>query len=134
MVVRDVCVYVWGWRGGVRKYSTSRELPCGIIDHFVSHICHIKVVNWLFKALHNPFHTYMFGPHACICGPLRHSLVRLAATCPFVSLQRFLVSTDNERHQTEGGFIFGMCVMWWDSISKFGHVRTHESLPPIRSK
>jgi hypothetical protein len=54
----------------------------------------------------------MFGPHACIVGPLGHSLMRLAATCTFVRPQRFSVSTDNERRQTEGGFIFGMCVMW----------------------
>ena len=58
----------------------------GIIEHFVSHICHIKVVNWLFKALHNPFiHTCSGHMHALVvlsdtpsCGYQRcaHSLAR----------------------------------------------------------
>ena len=72
--MRDVCVCVWGVGGWVRQYTTSREPSCGIIDHFVSHICHIKVVNWLFKALHNPFiHT---------CSGHMHALVVLSDTLP----------------------------------------------------
>ena len=67
-----MCVSVWG--GGVRQYTMSREPPCGIIDHFVSHIFHIKVVNWLFKALHNPvIHT---------CSGHMHALVVLSDTLP----------------------------------------------------
>ena len=74
MVVRDMCVCVWGVGGGVRQYTTSREPLSGIIDYFVSHICHIKVVNWLFKALHNPFiHT---------CSGHMHALVVLSDTLP----------------------------------------------------
>ena len=40
------------------------------------------------------------------------SLVRLSATCPFVSPQRFSVSTDNERHLTKRWIHLGMCVVW----------------------
>ena len=108
-----VCLCVWAVGGGVRQYTTSREPPCGIIiDHFVSHICHIKVVNWLFKALHNPFIHNVRATCMHWWSSRTLSLVRLSATCPFVSPQRFSVSTDNERHLTKRWIHLGMCVVW----------------------
>ena len=68
-----MCLCVGGG-GIVRQYTMSREPLCGIIVYFMTHICYIKVVNWLFKALHNPFiHT---------CSGHMHALVVLSDTLP----------------------------------------------------
>jgi hypothetical protein len=93
----SLCV---GGSGSTLLVASLRDVGLLIIL-WVMYICHIKV-----------FHTYMFGPHACIGGPLGHSLVRLAAMCPFVSPQRFSVSTDNERYLTKRWIHLGMCVVW----------------------
>ena len=111
VVVRVVCVCVCGMGGGVRQYTTSREPPCGIIDHFVSHICHIKVVNWLFKALHIPFIHNVRA--TCMHWWSSRTLPRAVMNdVPILSAQRFSDSTNNERHLTKRWIHLGMCVVW----------------------
>ena len=69
-------------------------------------------MNWLFKALHNPFIHNVRATCMHWWSSRTLFLVRLSATCPFISPQRFLVSTNNERHLTKRWIHIGMYVVW----------------------
>ena len=129
----SVCVGV-----GEGSGSTLRVVNLRVGLLIILWVIYATSKSWIGYLKHYTTLSYiMFGPHACIGGPLGHS--------PSCGYQRRAHSLARKGFQfppttrgiwPKGGFILACvwCGSWWDSISKFGHVRTHESLPPAWSE
>ena len=109
---RCVCGCVRLGVAGGSQYTTSCEPPCGLAVSLAGR-CHIRVVNSLFKTLHNPFIHTCFGhmQSMVVLHDTRYSRVTLSVgprgRCP--SLWRTAGSEVNLTSKVKS-FLF---VLWW---------------------
>ena len=76
-----VCVWVCasGVAGG-SQYTTSCEPPCGLAVLLGRPVPH-QSREFIISNITQPFHTYMFWPHAVDRCPTRHSILACDAFC-----------------------------------------------------
>ena len=129
-----VCVCVRARVWGVAS-STLRVVSLRVGLLIILWVIYATSKSWIGYLKNYAVLSYiMFGPHACIGGPLGHS--------PSCGYQRRAHSLARKGFQfpptmrgiwPKGGFILACvwCGSWWDSILKLEHVRTH---PPTGLK
>ena len=135
VVVRDVCVCVCGG-GGEGSGSTLRVVNLRVGLLIILWVIYATSKSWIGYLKHYTTLSYIHVRATCMhwWSSRTLSLVRLSATCPFVSPQRFSVSTDNERHLTKRWIHLGMCVVW---IMVGFHIKVRArayTLPPAWSE